>query len=90
MSFLITFLILLLFIIYNSSASKKDWNYDTLGPDYWKVKYIKDCGAGEKQSPINILIDKVVFSSNLKNINFISYNTPKKYEVINNGYTGII
>jgi carbonic anhydrase len=25
----------------------------------------------------------------LKNINFISYNTPKKYEVINNGHTGI-
>ena len=70
-------------------SSKKEWNYDTLGPDYWKVKYSEECGFGEKQSPINILTDEVVFSKKLKNINFISYNTPKKYEVINNGYTGI-
>ena len=67
MSFLITFLILLLFIIYNSSASKKDWNYDTLGPDYWKVKYSKECGVGENQSPINIVRNQVIYLSDLKN-----------------------
>ena len=87
MSFLITFLILLHFIIYNSSAIKKDWNYDTLGPDYWKVKYSKDCGVGENQSPINIVRNQVIYLSDLKNINFNKYHTPIIYEVKNSGYT---
>jgi len=73
-----------------SSESEKEWNYDKLGPDYWKVKFSKECGIGEKQSPINIKTDEVVYSSKLKDINFINYDKPIIYEVINNGHTVVV
>jgi len=83
-----------IYLIKLLSCSNIVWNYDTLGPDYWKVPYPK-CD-GQRQSPINIITKDVVYDSKLKDISFNDYNTLISWNLTNtadtddntDGYTG--
>ena len=58
------------FVIFGES-----WNYDKLGPDYWKVKFKESCGIGHKQSPINILNEITTYDKELYDIKFNLYES---------------
>lgn len=62
------------------------WNYDTLGPDTWKLNY-PSCGSGQKQSPINIISAAAAYDSTLKEISFRNYDQTISWNITNNGHT---
>ena len=61
------------------------WNYDTLGPDYWKVQYSK-C-SGSMQSPINIISKTAAYNETLVDILFYSYAKLIQWNITNTGHT---
>ena len=63
------------------------WNYDTLGPDVWKIEFPTSCGNGLKQSPINIITASTAYDSKLADITFNNYSTTIQWNVTNNGHT---
>ena len=82
-------LMILLAIIINFVGINycSSWNYDTLGPDAWKINYPNACGNGQMQSPINIITAATVYNSSLANIIFNNYSTLINWNVTNNGHT---
>lgn len=84
-------LLTLIFLVLTSDQAQKkinqEWNYDTLGPDYWKANFANSCGNGKKQSPINIETRDVVESEQLKPIKFNNYDKEIEWIVTNNGHT---
>ena len=71
-------------------VSSSHWNYDTLGPDFWKVGYSTSCGNGKFQSPINIISAATAYDSTLARIQFYNYNKVLTWNITNNGHTSII
>ena len=67
------------------SCDYKLWNYDSLGQDYWKVKY-PQCNSN-MQSPINIISKSASYDETLVDILFINYNTLIQWNITNNGHT---
>jgi len=65
-----------------------DWNYDTLGPDYWKVIPNSQCN-GRMQSPINIITNAAAYDSALSDITFNNYASLITWNLTNNGHTSI-
>ena len=70
------------------SCDYKLWNYDTLGQDYWKVKY-PQCNSN-MQSPINIISKSASYDETLRAILFINYNTLIKWNLNNTAYTSML
>lgn len=63
------------------------WGYHgEEGPSHWK-EYYQTC-SGNKQSPINIPVQKdVVYKESLANLTFINYDQNVTGEIFNNGHT---
>ena len=64
------------------------WNYDTFGPDYWKVLQNSQCN-GRMQSPINIITNAATYDRSLSDISFNNYASAIKWNLTNNGFTSI-
>jgi carbonic anhydrase len=70
-------------------VSSSNWNYDTLGPDFWKVGFSTSCGNGQSQSPINIISAATAYDGTLARIQFYNYNKVFTWNITNNGHTSI-
>ncbi|RNA10051.1 carbonic anhydrase 4-like [Brachionus plicatilis] len=66
-----------------------EWNYENLGPDYWKNNNLNGFEACKltSQSPINIEQSSAKYDSNLGNFAFFNYSKSFTWTAKNNGHS---